>query len=551
MYVRVSTKQSQGKTYRYLQLCEAYRNHKGQPCTRVLANFGRLEKLDRKKIDTAINGLIQYGSDPHLNRLSDVEHGRVRDYGDMLTLVHLWARLRLTESITGHLSETKVGFDVAQMVKVMVLNRVSDPLSKLGIVRWLPTVYIPELRAEQVEYHQLLRAMDYLISIKDEIERDLYNELVTLFSLDVDLVFYDLTSSYFEGEGPELAQYGYSRDSRPDRKQIVLALVLTREGLPIYHEVLAGNTADVTTLCETTEVLRSRFHIRKTVFVCDRGLVSETNLERLDEIGFPYIISMRPRNNQEAQALYQKTLFGFESDSSLNGLLIKETQKGALRYIQCHNPEVAREKKKSRERRYTQIQAEIRKLQRRFHKAELTEHDLYHRVSQLLEDNRMAAYFDPKIEEGRLILYIRPEIWERETYLDGKFFLKTNLSRAELPTPEVVRSYKELQQVERAFRELKDFLKIRPIFHYTDSRVRAHVFICVLAYLLEKLVGLNCQRASLPYSARRALSLLSQLKAIECRLNGQTITMTNRVDEEINKILSALGVARPEKIMQN
>ena len=124
-------------------------------------------------------------------------------------------------------------------------------------------------------------------------------------------------------------------------------------------------------------------------------------------------------------------------------------------------------------------------------------------------------------------------------------------SRAELPTPEVVRSYKELQKVERAFRELKDFLKIRPIFHYTDSRVRAHVFICVLAYLLEKLVGLNCQRASLPYSARRALSLLSQLKAIECRLNGQPITMTNRVHEEINKILSALGVPRPQKIMQN
>lgn len=208
MYVRVSTKQSQGKTYRYLQLCEAYRNHKGQPCTRVLVNFGSLEKLDRKKIDTAINGLIQYGSDPHLSRLSDVEHGRVRDYGDMLTLVHLWARLRLTESITGHLSETKVGFDVAQMVKVMVLNRISDPLSKLGIMRWLPTVYIPELRTEEVEYHQLLRAMDYLISIKEQIERDLYNELVTLFSPDVDLVFYDLTSSYFEGEGPELAQYG-------------------------------------------------------------------------------------------------------------------------------------------------------------------------------------------------------------------------------------------------------------------------------------------------------------------------------------------------------
>lgn len=175
----------------------------------------------------------------------------------MLSLVHLWARLRLSESITRHLQQSKVDFDVTQMVKVMVLNCISDPLSKLGIMRWLPTVSIPGLKAEEVEYHHLLRAMDYLIAIKEEIEKDLYNELITLFSPDVDLVFYDLTSSYFEGEGPEFAAYGYSRGRRPDRKQLVLALALTREGLPIYHEVLPGNTADVTTLKDTVEVLRA------------------------------------------------------------------------------------------------------------------------------------------------------------------------------------------------------------------------------------------------------------------------------------------------------
>lgn len=131
------------------------------------------------------------------------------------------------------------------------------------------------------------------------------------------------------------------------------------------------------------------------------------------------------------------------------------------------------------------------------------------------------------------------------------FSLETNLSWEELRASEVVRAYNELQEVERAFRELKDFLKIRPIFHDTDSRVRAHVLICVLAYLPEKLLGLNCQRASSPYSAPRALSPLSQFKTIECHLNGQAITMANRVDEEINKIFDALDVLRPEKILQS
>ena len=551
MYVRVSRKRDKGKTYEYIQICEAYRNEQGQPRNRIIYNFGRLDKLNRKKIDTAINGLLKYASDPSINRLSDIEHGRVRDYGDMFTLVHLWARLRLSESITEHLKETKTEFDVAQMVKVMVLNRISDPLSKLGILRWLPTVYIPELKSDEVEYHHLLRAMDYLISIKEEIEKDLYNRLVTLFSPDVDLVFYDLTSSYFEGQGPDLAAHGYSRDKRPDRKQIVLALVVTREGLPIYHEVLPGNTPDVTTLKQTVDVLSTRFNIGKTVFVCDRGLISRENLDELDEVGFPYIISLRPRNNEEAQALYQKTLAGFRADSSLKDLLIKETKEGEIRYIQCHNPEMAKEKKKSREKRYSKIRAEVRKLETRFKEGKLDEKQLYHRVHQLLEDNHMAKYFDPGIENKKVLLYIQPELWEVETYLDGKFILKTNLSEEKLSTSEVVRSYKQLQEIERAFRELKDFLKIRPIFHYTDSRVKAHVFICVLAYLLEKLVALQCQRASLPYTARRALSLLSQLKTIECRLNGRSVQVTNRINEEIKLILEALGVPQPQKVLEN
>ena len=551
MYARVSIKRSQGKTYRYLQLCEAYRNAEGKPRTKVMANFGRIDQLDRKKVDTAINALLQYASNPSLPRLSDVDHGPVRDYGDMLSLVHLWGRLRLTESINRCLKESKVAFDVGQMIQVMVLNRLSDPLSKLGIMRWLPTVYIPDLKSDQVQYQHLLRAMDYLIESKEQIERDLYNQLITLFSPDVDLVFYDLTSSYFEGEGPDLAEYGYSRDQRQDRVQMVIALVVSREGLPIYHEVLPGNTADVSTLKDTVDILSSRFNIRQTVFVCDRGLVSQENIEKLDEMGFPYIIGLRARNNDEVKALYQKNLSGFEADPALDGLLVKETRQGGLRYVQCHNPEVAKTKKTRRDRCYAEIQKTVAQLEKRFRSGRLSREALHHQILRLLEDRHMAKYFDPRIEGDRVILYMRKEVWERETYLDGKFFLKTNMPQEKITTAEVVRSYKELQTVERAFRELKDFLRIRPVYHYTDSRVKAHVFICVLAYLLEKMVDLYCQRAALPHTARRALSMLSRLKTIECRLNDQAVTMSNHYDEEVARIFEALGVPKPVKIIQN
>jgi len=287
------------------------------------------------------------------------------------------------------------------------------------------------------------------------------------------------------------------------------------------------------------------------VFVCDRGLVSQENIEKLDEIGFPYIIGLRARNNDEAKALYQKNLSGFEADPALGGLLVKESRQGALRYIQCHNPEVAKTKKTRRDQRYAEIQKAVAQLEKRFRSGHLNREALHHQVLRLLEDRHMAKYFDPRIEGDRVILYIRKEIWERETYLDGKFFLKTNMPPEKITTTEVVRSYKELQTVERAFRELKDFLRIRPVYHYTDSRVKAHVFICVLAYLLEKMVELYCQRALLPHTARRALSMLSQLKAIDCRLNDQSVTMTNYCDQEVARIFEALDVPKPGKVIQN
>jgi transposase len=552
MYIRLSTKRSEGATYQYLQLCESFRNDKGEPRTRVVANFGRVDKLDATKIDQTITALLKYASSPALfRRPAETEYGRVRDLGNILALEHLWDRLQLDRTITASLKDNKVEFDVAEMVKVMVLNRACDPHSKLGVMRWLSTVHIPGLRDKEVDYQHLLRAMDYLIEAKEWVEKEVFNRLLTVFSPKVDLVFYDLTSSYFEGEGPELASFGYSRDQRPDRKQIVLALVVTREGLPITHEVLPGNTADVSTLKETVEKLSKKFDIGKTIFVCDRGLISEGNLEKLDEFRFPYIVALKRRGNNEAKALYQKNLAGFLEEESLGGLRIKEKRQNGFRFILCHNAEVAEKTKKKREHYYMKIRAEAQKLEKQFQRGRLKDLDLHHRIIQTIEHYHMSKYLDPKIEGGKLILYIHPEVWEQETFLDGKFFLKTNIGEKELPTPEVVRSYKQLQQVERAFRELKDFLKIRPIFHYTDPRVRAHVFICILAYLLEQLIGLQLKRASKTISARRALFLLSQLKSIECKANGRSLMVINQIDPEIESLLGVLGVRKSEKTLNN
>jgi len=230
MYTRISRKKDKGRVYEYLQLCESYRNKQGQPRTRTLMNLGRVDQLDRKKIDAAVEALLAWGTNPAITRLSDLEHIEAPHYGDMVALEHLWERLGLKETIRRHLRDRKISFDAAELLKVMVFNRLSDPMSKLGVMRWLSTVYIPGLRTDEISYAHLLRAMDLLVEIKEGVEGDLYNRIANLFNLQVEVVFMDLTSSYFEGQGPEIATWGYSRDKRPDRKQIVLALVVTKEG---------------------------------------------------------------------------------------------------------------------------------------------------------------------------------------------------------------------------------------------------------------------------------------------------------------------------------
>ena len=236
MYVRLSTKRSEGTTYQYLQLCESFRNDEGEPRTRVVANFGRVDNGMPKRLIRQSPPCL---STRRIRRLSarrlKPSTGRVRDFGNILALEHLWDRLMRWADNHRKSQGKQNKVSVADMVKVMVLNRACDPHSKLGVMRWLGTVHIPGLKSEQVDYQHLLRALDYLVEAKESIEKELFNLLLTIFSPKVDLVFYDLTSSYFEGDGPQLASYGYSRDQRPDRKQIVLALVVTREGLPITH----------------------------------------------------------------------------------------------------------------------------------------------------------------------------------------------------------------------------------------------------------------------------------------------------------------------------
>ena len=372
--------------------------------------------------------------------------------------------------------------------------------------------------------------MDYLIAIKEKIEVDIYFKLINLLNLDLKLVFYDLTSTYFEGDGPDCAKHGYSRDRRSDKKQILLGLCVTSDGIPIASEVFRGNIADKSTLSDVISSLKARFNIDKVIFVCDRGMISAKNIKILKQ-NYDYIIAMKKRQAASLSDLIDGSLSSYSKTDDRN-LLAKEVNIDDTRYIICHNRQKAADDRAFREGVISKVEASFKNIKlKNIEKAKA-------KVAEILYEKKAKKYFRLDFTGGFSYSLSEKNI-RKEKALDGKFILATN--RIDLPTSEVVSSYKILSKVENAFREIKDFIKIRPIYHYTKNRVRAHAFICVLSYLLEAIMERKLSRLGI--TARCALESLADIKVVENVISNYRIRCVTKINRQRKKILNALGVS--------
>lgn len=352
----VKTKSSTGQVNEYVRIVESY-YHKGKRKQRVIANLGNVSVL-RKDIKQIVNGLLQRTGEKPLTFAEDLRNEETKEYGVGYLGSFMWQELGLKDLVEKILKGKRVELDYANWIKMMVVNKLSDPTSKLGIFEWLSRVWWPnhgfdekvletvkEVEEEEKnniakkEVMKFYRAMDYLLGMKEEIENHLYYRFRDLFSMEVDLVFYDLTSSYFEGKGPKgLAKLGYSRDNEPGNPQVVIGLILCN-GLVIGHEVFEGNRVDKKAVKEVLAKLKNQFRIKRCIFVGDRGLVSKENLEILEkEEGFESILALRKRRNKEVKEIMlgEKPLIYCRFDDNLE---YREVDKDdGLRYIICRNP---------------------------------------------------------------------------------------------------------------------------------------------------------------------------------------------------------------------
>jgi transposase len=534
MFLRTtSRKNKDGATITYLQIAEnTWNSRKKRSETRVVCTLGREDGKARDRLKQLAASIRRHAP---FEAIAELEPGwqfvDSWEHGAFHVLSELWERLGIRKILERSLREEDRSVPFERSVFAMVANRCLAPASKLFCYEsWIrEDVYFPE--GEEIGLHHLYRSMDFLARHKDRIEEELFWQLADLLNVNVDLIFYDTTSISFEideeDEGEEaLRLRGYSKDGRADAPQIVVGLAMTRDGIPVKSWVFPGNTTDVTTVERVKEDLRG-WQLNRCLFVTDAGMVSEDNLTTLSLGGSSYVVAMPCRKGTEVvtEVLTRRGRYQHVRDN----LRVKEVWVGRgerrRRYVVCFNPDEAKRQRAHREEVIRELSASLESLGRKGN-----EHPK--RACALLSSKRFGKYLR-KLKSGRVVLdkgAIR-EAGRR----DGLWVLRTN--DESLSSEDLALAYKQLMRVEESWKLMKSGLEIRPVFHHTPERIRAHVFLCVLSLLLERVVG-NASGESW----RRVRESLRKIKVAQLLTPNGTIFQTSPTPPSCRNLLKKLDM---------
>jgi transposase len=545
MYIRtISRKNKDGSQVTYVQLAHNVRDKdKGFAVAKVLYNFGRIEDLDIEQLNRLVKSITRF-LDPEkalkvqtrlgLGDKANISWKACRSYGGIFLLDALWEKLRFRKIIEDRVKKKPFKTPMNQAIFAMVGNRCLAPKSKLAVSDWVENdIHIPGLPSIDVQV--LYRAMDFLLEFQSELEQEIYWAVSDLMNLEVDLLFFDTTSTYFETEKEStLKNRGYSKDKRKDLPQVVIGLAVNREGIPVKHWVFPGNTADMNTI-ETIKKDLCGWKLNRCVIVHDAGMSSEENLKYLQRGGGHYIVGRKLKTGEEdvLSALSHKGPYTEIKENLFAKDVTAGTGEKRKRLVLVKNTD---EEKRAREIR-SQIVDEIEKRISRLNSrrgashtkavCELKSHPVYGKYVKELEDGRLS------LDKGQL---------SRDSRYDGKFLVET--SDDSLSIQDIVLGYKQLYDVEDAFRTLKTTLELRPNYHSKDERIRCHIFLCFLALVIARIVE---NKSGKTWSnVRREMS---RIYYGEFMHENKTICQITALTPEQKSIMSSLGIKEPSTIV--
>jgi len=555
MYLRTTQRRRKdGSVVRYLQLAHN-RRVEGVTQAEVLVNLGREDELDIDGLRRLAASITRFtdgdGSAPLPGAAGELEVTGSRAMGGAWLLDGLWRALGVDGALRRVLGARRFGTDVERVLFALVANRALDPASKLAAAEWASEdAWIPGLEA--MDDDQAYRAMDLLVEAdaQAKVQEAVFFATADLLNLEVDLLFFDTTSTYFERDEPDGAgqdgapafrAYGHSKDHRPDLPQVVIGLAVTREGIPVRVWVWPGNTNDMSVVSEVKDDLRG-WRLGRVVTVVDRGFSSDENLRYLTRAGGHWIAGERMRDGSpDAQAALSRQ---GRYQTVRDNLRVKEVRVGdgdaAKRFIVCHNPAEAERDKHTRDETIARLQAELERIAAARAKATSAKaSDAHHRAECALRDHPTLGRYLRQTKTGRLLID-RSKITAEER-LDGKYLLST--SDPDLSAEDVALGYKNLLEAERGFRDLKTTLELRPVFHRLEHRIRAHVLICWLALLLIRI----SERQSGQTWRRIALEL-QRLHLVTLTGPDGTVCQTTPLTDSQRQILDAVAVKAPPRI---
>lgn len=548
MFIRLHKQKQAGKTYTSVLLCESYRDpvKGGSPRNRVVINLGPLDKLGMDTVKKLGQGFLRIAG---VTKDIAAPPAAVcaTDFGHVFAISHIWDSLGLSRALRRAGLNGETTFNPVELVKLLVVNRICDPCSKLALLEWLESVRFPGFEEKRPAYQHLLRAMDRLIAVKEKAEPLVGRLFRDKGKPEGDLVFYDITSTWFDGDRSlvedDIRRYGYSRDGRFDRRQITIGVVMGSDGIPLCHHVFPGNTVDKATVAEVVADLKSRFKLRQVIFVGDRGMLSDDNVDALLAEEFGYIVAHPLRRGVVAREGVR--LLAGKFDRACQDEQYAEDVSSGIRCVLAYSPKIAAEVREGRQRRLAEADAFVKERMIRLKKPspkgrKPTPQGTYDRIRDHLRDKGLLSLYCLEIEGEKLTVKPDKKAREWEEVIDGMLLLET--TDLVSPAEEIVKRYKELAEIERGWRALKSTLLLRPVYHWTEERIRAHVFMCVLALQVERWMRKKLKGTSVPAAIRQ----LRRIKMVEMVAGENKQTMPTRVTAEQKDILHKLGVPEPE-----
>ena len=529
MFVQ-TTKCIHGKTtYLTYLVRESFRTAQG-PRSRTICNITALPPQTRQLIAQSLRG--QSFVVPEALALTDAW-----SYGGLAVLRQAWEDFGLERLFSWVSSARRAG-----LLQAMVFGRILFPSAKLALVDHARGTLLAaacglDQTSEDFDEDDLYGAMDELTGRWVPLEQRLYAQS---FPQGVSLVLYDLSSVYFEGDGPAgISRYGHSRDHRSDRPQVILAVATDPQGIPLHVEVLRGNRGDTTTLQALLRTLRRRFGISEAVFVFDGGMSSKVNLAAMETLGLRYVTRLGASALEELLA----QLPADQAPELWDRTQVMEIMREGKRYVIAGGPWRQQRDQQRRQARLTKAEAELKRLAA-VKRKKINPQKLASQIGRALQRLKAHKYFEYSVDsQGQLQWNRRNHLIQAEALRDGLYLLSTNAPAQEIPSPGVVSHYKNLLEVEDAFCHLKSYLQVRPVFHRRPDRVRNHVRICFLAYWLTAKLEHLWRQKDQTLEVHNLLRQLQSIRLGRLELDGQPLkTMVTRVPKDLNGTLNQLGL---------